>query len=401
MDTDALPILQPGASVSPPPHGWPVFRLGFRAFYLAAASFGVLAVPLWIAVFLGAVPLDLVVSPLLWHAHEMLFGFATAVIIGFLLTAGKLWTGLATPRGPWLAALTALWLLGRATAFGSSYALYAWIDLALLLTVAVIFTRLIIKSRNWRNLPIAAVLLLLIVSNSLFHLAVSGIAELSPLKPLYGGLALIVLIECLMAGRVIPAFTKSVNRGLQLNTNALTEKLVFAVTAMALALWIFSGPALPTAIALALAGALHLARQAQWHPRATLKRPILWILHASYAWLAVGFGLLAASQMGWVAATAGIHSLAIGATGGLIIGMMTRTARGHTGRPIHASRTEVLAYGLIMATAVIRVFVPLVAPHTLPAALVLAAICWSTAFALYLVVFAPWLLSTRLDGKDG
>ena len=148
------------------------------------------------------------------------------------------------------------------------------------------------------------------------------------------------------------------------------------------------------------AGALSLP-DANGGPWVTLSRPILWILHAAYAWIALGFGLLAMAQMGWVGVSAGVHALAIGATGGLIIGMVTRTARGHTGRPLQASRAEVLAYGLVMAAAVLRVLLPIVAPQWLVMSLLAAALAWSAAFAIYLVIYTPWLLSTRLDGKDG
>jgi uncharacterized protein involved in response to NO len=152
---------------------------------------------------------------------------------------------------------------------------------------------------------------------------------------------------------------------------------------------------------LALASALHAWRLLGWQPATTRTRPILWILHAAYAWLPIGLALLSLAQFAIVPASAGVHALAVGMTGGLIIGMMTRTARGHTGRPIAASKAEVLAYTLVMAAAVLRVFVPLLVPTLYSVALVAAAAAWSVAFAIYLWMFAPWLLATRLDGRDG
>ncbi len=115
----------------------------------------------------------------------------------------------------------------------------------------------------------------------------------------------------------------------------------------------------------------------------------------------MGFALLACAQTGALSVSAGVHALAVGATGGLIIGMVTRTARGHTGRPLQASRAEVSAYALVMAAAVLRVLLPLAAPQWYAAALVGAALAWSSAFAIYLVLFTPWLVAARLDGKDG
>ena len=401
MTPQALPIASSDTASAPLAHGWPLLRLGFRPFYLGAAVFACLAMPLWIAVFLGQVTLNLTVAPVLWHAHEMLFGFAAAVIIGFLLTAGKAWTGLATPRGVFLGALVMLWLAARVAALVAPYAVYAVLDLVLLPLVAAVLVDLLVRARNRRNLPLAMILVLLSLANLAFHLAVIGTIDLPPVRALYAGLALIVMIECVMAGRVVPAFTMSATPGLKLRVQPRLERATLSVTALALVLWVFAPPGPITLAAFGLAAALHLIRQWQWHPWVTRDRPILWILHAAYAWIAFGFGLLALAQIGWVATSAGVHALAVGATGGLIIGMITRTARGHTGRPLRASKAEVLAYALVMAAATLRVLVPLVAPQWLVHALICAAFAWCAAFSIYLSIYAPWLLSTRLDGKDG
>ena len=143
------------ADAGPAPLGWPLLRLGFRPFYLGAAAFAALAVPLWWALYIGLLSLPLVVAPLLWHAHEMLFGFAVAVIVGFLLTAGKAWTGLPTPRGAALGGLAALWLAARLAAFTGSYALYALLDVLLLPLVAAIFLRLLLRRRRKGQDPAA------------------------------------------------------------------------------------------------------------------------------------------------------------------------------------------------------------------------------------------------------
>lgn len=378
-----------------------MLRLGFRPFYLGAAAFACLAVPLWLALFLGEISLDLRVAPLLWHAHEMLFGFAAAVIVGFLLTAGKAWTGLATPRGAFLGALAALWLAARLAAIVAPYAVYAVLDLVLLPVVAAVLIDVLVRARNRRNLPLAAIVLLLSLTNLCFHLAVIGSIPVSPLHALHAALALIVMIECVMAGRVIPAFTNGATPGLNLKTRPRLDRAALAVTAVALVSWVTAAPSWFTFSALGLAAAAHLHRQWSWQPGVTRGRPLLWILHASYAWLSVGFILLALAQIGWVNVSAGVHALAVGATGGLIIGMVTRTARGHTGRPLNASNAEVLAYALVMAAAVLRVLLPIVAPQWLVLSLLGAAFAWSAAFVIYLVIYTPWLVSTRLDGKDG
>ncbi|MBP6599230.1 MAG: NnrS family protein [Giesbergeria sp.] len=380
---------------------WPVLRLGFRPFYIGTALVAAISVPLWIASFLGSIALDLPLPPLLWHAHEMLFGFAAGVIAGFLLTAVKAWTGLATPRGTALGALFVLWAAARIASVTGPYVLYAALDVVLLPAVALILLRVLIKAKNRRNLPLMGVLLLLGCANAAFHLSVLGVIDIAPLQPLYAGLAMIVMIESVMAGRVVPAFTMSATPGLKIKIARWSELATLAVTALALALWVLLPPGPVTLVACALAAVLHAVRLAQWQPWVTFKRPILWILHLSYAWIVVGFVMLALAQLGWVAVSPAVHALAIGATGGLIIGMLTRTARGHTGRPLQVSGTEVLAYGLVMGAALLRVLVPVAAPQWYATALVVAALAWALAFAIYLVMYTPWLLQTRADGKDG
>lgn len=400
--TTPLPTLRATpATATQAPQGWPVLRLGFRPFYLCAAAYAMLAVPLWAAMLMGQVSLDLTVSPVLWHAHEMLFGFAVAVIVGFLLTAGKAWTGLATPRGAVLAALAGLWLAARLAAVVAPYAIYALLDLLLLPLVATILITVLLRAGNRRNLPLGAMLLLLTAANAAFHAAVLGVIDIAPVRALHGALALVVMIECVIAGRVIPAFTMSALPGVPLKAPRGLEQATLAATALGLALWVLGPPNVVTAIVLGAAALLHAQRLWRWKPLRTRARPILWVLHAAYAWLPIGLMLLAIAQLGAVGVSAGIHALAMGATGGLIIGMITRTARGHTGRPLQASPLEVAAYLLVGGAAVARVVLPLLAPQHLALWWLLAAAAWALAFALYLFVFTPWLLASRLDGKDG
>jgi uncharacterized protein involved in response to NO len=401
MTTVLTPLAAAPPAAAPAPRGWPLLRLGFRPFYLGAAAFGMLAVPLWVALLLCQVALKLTLSPMLWHAHEMLFGFAVAVIVGFLLTAGKAWTGLATPRGAGLGALAGLWLAARLAAVLAPYAVYAALDLLLLPLVAALLIAVLLRAGNRRNLPLGAILLLLTVANAAFHAAVLGVIDIDPVRALHAGLALVVMIECVIAGRVIPAFTMSALPGVKLQAPRRLEQATLATTAFGLALWVLAPPNAYTAAVLAAAALLHAQRLWRWQPLRTRARPILWVLHAAYAWLPVGLVLLAMAQLGAVGVSAGIHALAVGATGGLIIGMVTRTARGHTGRPLQVSRLEVAAYLLVTGAAVARVVLPLLAPQHIVVWLVAAAAAWGLAFALYLYVFTPWLLAPRLDGKDG
>jgi len=385
----------------PAPHGMPWLRLAFRPFYLGAAVLAALIVPLWIAVFLGAVSWQPTPPTLLWHAHEMLFGFAIAVIVGFLMTAGKTWTGLATPRGPALGALFLLWLSARVASLLAPQAVFAVLDLALLPIIGLIFLRLLIKSRNWRNVPLALILLLLTLVNLTFHLSASGVIDLDPMRSLYAGLGFVVIIECVMAGRVVPFFTTSALPNIKIVTLPWLDRMALAATVVGLALWVTDWHPGLASVTLALAFALNLVRQWRWHPLATIGRPILWILHAAHLWLILGLGLLALAQMGLVTNSIGVHALGVGATGGLILGMMTRTARGHTGRPLTADAPEIAIYALIMLAALLRVLMPLLVPSLYVSGLVASAAAWSAAFLIYLWQYTPWLVSARPDGKDG
>src|SRR5665647_1157436 len=174
MKPNSLPIFSEVKVAAQLPQGLPFLRLGFRPFYIGGALLAALSVPLWVAIFLGWLPLTPASQPLLWHAHEMLFGFAVAIIVGFLMTAGKTWTGLATPRGPTLAALVLLWLAARVASVVGPYLAYALLDLALLPVVAGILANILLRSHNYRNLALALMLALLASANLVFHLAVMG-----------------------------------------------------------------------------------------------------------------------------------------------------------------------------------------------------------------------------------
>lgn len=381
--------------------GWPVLRLGFRPFYLLSALLACVSVPLWIAVFLGYMPWALPMPALLWHGHEMLFGFAGTVVAGFLLTAVRAWTGLDTPRGGVLGALVLLWLAARLAAVLAPYSVFFVLDIVLLPAVALLLMRVLLQANNKRNMPLMGLLLLMAAANAVFHLCTMRGQEAGALHALYAQLGLVLVVVTLITGRVVPLFTKNVTPGLVIASSRPLELAVLASTALTMLLWVFAAPGVVVAVFSAAAALLHALRLYRWSPWVTLKRPILWVLHLSYAWMALGFALLAAAALGLVAQSFALHALAIGVVGGLIIGMMTRTARGHTGRPLTASRTEALAYALVLLAAVVRVLLPIALPAAYVRALEISATLWALGFALYLWVYTPWLLRSRLDGKDG
>ena len=400
--TVLVPLLEPqGASPASPPRGVALFRLGFRPFYLLAALFAALAVPLWLAQFAGLLPPPAAYPAMLWHAHEMSFGFVLAVIVGFLLTAARVWTGLPTPTGHHLAGLAALWVVARLfNYFGPSPAAML-ADAAFLILPMIALGLVLVKARSHRNLFVLVILTAFLVANTLFHLAVAGRVPFAPITAVHFFVFTVIMLIGVIGGRVIPSFTANALRGVRQYRSRWIDVLALAGTGIALLLVLVGAPVVPTVTACLAAAALQAARLAGWNPWAARRQALLWILHVSYAWVPIGLVLLACGVAGKVPMSAGVHALTLGAIGGLIIGMITRTALGHTARPLKAGRIEVAAYLLVQSAVLVRL-APILFPGLpyLPWTTV-AASAWSLAFALYFAKYAPMLFAPRLDGRDG
>lgn len=379
---------------------WPVFRLGFRPFYLLGAAFAALSVPLWIAHLYGWLKLFANVT-VGWHAHEMVFGFGIAVIIGFMYTAARNWTGLWTPRGKVLAGLCALWLAGRAAMLFAGTSAAALLDLAFLPVAAFPLYQVLKRAGNRRNMMLVVMLALLAVTNAGYHAAALGWVMASPLSFVEAAILIIVVIEAVIGGRVIPMFTRNGAPGTEPVMDARRDRIVMGATVAAVAGFALGVPS-PLMGALAASAAVAQAtRLLGWKPLATLRHPLLWILHLSYGWIPIGFALLALHAFGIVPESAALHALAVGAMAGLILGMITRTVLGHTGRQLKAGRIEMAMYLLIQAGAVARLIAALGLDGGGTIALPAAAACWSAAFGLYLAQYGPYLFSRRIDGREG
>lgn len=378
----------------------PLFRLGFRPFYLLAAAFAVVSVPLWLAKYFGWTD-SLPHIDLTWHVHEMIFGFGIAVIVGFLYTAGRNWTGLWTPRRGMLAAIAALWIAGRAGMLLLDPIWAAIVDAAFLPVATWPLYRVIKRAGNKRNMFLVALLSLLAATNIAFHMAKIGLISISPLQPLYGAIMIVVIIESVIGGRVIPHFTANAVKGVQPIINERRDHIGLALTIGAGVAWSFGLPAPLTASLAAAAAVAQATRVLGWKPLCTLRNPLLWILHVSYAWIPMGFLLLSLAVLGVVTTSAAFHVLAIGSMAGLIIGMITRTALGHTGRILKAGKAETVMYVLMQVGLVSRFIAALTDGVTRDALLLATAVAWTGAFALYLVVYGPYLMSARIDGREG
>jgi uncharacterized protein involved in response to NO len=382
-----------------PMGGMALLALGFRPLYLLAATFAAVSVPAWIASYYGvAGPFQV---GLAWHAHEMMFGFVVAVVVGFLYTAGRNWTGLWTPRGAQLGAIAALWIAGRVAMFAAPAPVAAAVDFAFLPVAAWPLYRVLKQSNNKRNMFLVGLLGLLALANAAFHASMLGWLDIAPTRPVYAAIIVVVVIEAAIGGRVIPMFTSNAVRGVKTVSSARTDKLALGLTAAAGLAWALALPAVLTALLALGAAAAQGVRLAGWKPLATFGNPLVWILHVSYAWIPFGFLLLACAQFGVLPQSAAIHVLGLGALGGLILGMITRTALGHTGRALAAGPKETAMYVLVQLAVLLRLVAALAPDSARNVSLVGAAACWTAAFGLYAVVYGPYLCRPRVDGREG
>jgi uncharacterized protein involved in response to NO len=378
-----------------------LFNLGFRPFYLLAALLAALGIPLWLAQYFGLLTAPAHLSGVAWHAHEMVFGFQLAVITGFLLTAARNWTGLPTPTGALLAALAGLWVAGRLLVLTGPAWLAGIVDVAFLPAVALALWVPLQRSRN-RNRFFVALLLALAGANLAFHLAHAGVLSIDALSPVRFALYVVALIVTIMAGRVVPSFTRNAIPTARSRSHRGLDLTAIALAGAAFAAWLVALPAWLTGPVCVVAAAFHAARLWMWDPWATRYQPILWILHLSYAWIPVALVLMALAAFGAdVPPALADHALSIGAVGGMIMGMITRTARGHAGLPLRVSGPEVVAYVLVHLAAAARVATPLVWPEGYRLALSASGALWSAAFLLYLLVYVPILSAPRVDGRPG
>ena len=386
-----------------------VLAYGFRPFFLLAGVWAI--VPMltigW-SVRSGEWPAEAV--PLFtWHGHEMLFGFAAAAIAGFLLTAVPSWTGTRPVSGYPLVGLIVLWALGRveSTPLWEPTSLVAQsLSVAFFPALATIVAVPIAAARNFRNLPFLLFLGLLFLADVLFHASRFGWIVAPPFDPLRLAVNTVLLMIVIVGGRIIPAFTRNtfvaIGRSVTIRS---TQALDLAAIAATMAVLLGDVVALHTPVTgmlAALAAILLGLRLGWWQGWRTFDIPLLWVLHIGYCWLIAGLALKAAWLLGgygW--AMNWMHAINLGAFGTMILGVTTRAALGHTGRPLTASAPIVLAYLLVSVAGIFRVWGPWLLPSRYWLVLSVSIVAWIVAYALFLLVYVPILVRPRADGKAG
>ena len=383
----------------------PILRGGFRPFFFLGACWAVIALALWMLAYSGNLVLPSALEPLIWHRHEMLFGFVGAVIAGFLLTAIPNWTGRLPIAGWPLAGLVGLWAAARLGVLFSAWmgmAAAAIIDVGFYFVLAGLAGREVMLANN-RNLPPVALVFLMGVANAADHAGAAKLLADADVG-IRAAISIVVMLISLIGGRIIPSFTRNwmTKQGIKLRLPTQPTRFDLAVlvtTGLGLLGWITAPNAVATGGLLIAAGFAQALRLSRWGGLRSVPDPLVLILHIGYLWVPVGLLLLGASVLVTsIPRSAAIHALTAGAMATMIVAVMTRVVLGHTGRALTASPPTVLIYGLITLGAVLRVAASLrMLDYTI--GMEVAAGAWAGAFALFLAIYGPILFRPRL-GTD-
>ena len=385
-----------------------IFAYGFRPFFLLAGLYAAGSIAAWVWLFpRGATPMSSLV-PQLWHGHEMIFGFIAAAIAGFMLTAVPSWTGERGFSGRPLMVLTGLWLAGR-VAFGIGDALPIEVlmiaELLFVPGLIIVLAPSLLRSSN-RNWPLLLVILAFWCGDAVFAYAAASGQSVLASTALRGSLGVVLILITIIGGRIIPAFTGNALRARGAAVTMRSSRALEVAAIVSTAGYVLADIAAPfgelTGGIAAAAALAHLIRLSGWHGLRSWRDPIVWILHAGYAWLPVGLALKAAFVLAGASwAVHWQHALGAGAAATMIMAVMTRASLGHTGRPLRVSRLVVVAYAALIASVFLRVFGAPVLQLQYASTVTIAGALWILAFALYSGAYAPILTRPRVDGKPG
>ncbi len=388
-------------------NGPPFFSRGFRVFFFSAAVFAIAAMLIWLLA--GPLSIDIALAGLpavVWHGHEMVYGYALAVISCFLLTAVSNWTGLATLEQRPLAILWGLWLLARigyGLPFDVTLLIATAADMLFLGGLALAVTRPIVRRRQWKHMGLISKIWLLLLTQGLFVAGVFGQLEDGIVWGLIGGVYLILGLLFTLARRVIPFF---IERGVEESFQPQNPRWIDIASPVLFAIWaaldLFSDQTSAVAVlSLALAGT-HSWRLLGWYTPGIWKSPLLWSLFGGYAFLVTGFLLKALTIWQSLPTPLALHAFVAGGIGITTIGMMARVTLGHSGGNIRAplAGSSAIIASLVIS-AVIRVFLPLIDAELNDAWVILSQLFWIGGFALFILIYGPLHFRRRLDGRPG
>jgi uncharacterized protein involved in response to NO len=382
-------------------------HLGFRPFFLGASSFAFLAISMWMMIYSlrWQIPLNHF-APMTWHAHEMIFGYTTAVIAGFLLTAVKNWTGTQTLHGYPLLALFLLWVLARLLPFFGDIVPLGMIAITDCLFLFLLIASLsvpLLKAKHWKSLILVSHLLLLFISNIVFYLGAYGILPHGMHYGLYIGFYLILSLILIMGRRVIPFFIeKGVDYPIQLTNWKWIDNSHIIIFWCFVIADLTNYNAYITAVFAGLSCVIHGLRLGGWYTRGIWKNPLLWVLYLAYAFMVIGFALKVLVIVSGLSVFLAVHAFAFGGIGMMTTGMMARVALGHTGRGVLSPpRSLFWIFALLTCGTLIRVFFPLIDSAFYLLWITLSQLLWMLAFAGFVYLYLPILIHPRIDGHYG
>ncbi|SEK73836.1 uncharacterized protein involved in response to NO [Colwellia chukchiensis] len=387
----------------------PFLRLGFRPFFLSGALFSVIAILLWLLLYRGVISTQPLGGGYWWHIHEMVFGFASAIIAGFLLTAVQNWTGLPGVRGKVLLGLWLLWLAARLALLFPTLlgpALSTVLDLAFLPFVALILAKPIVAIKQYRNLFFVPLLLVFTLANAQMHLSIYYPELISSQYAGYGAVMLVTLLISVMAGRVTPMFTANGTKTPKATPLPWLDKLTNGSLAL-LTILLLLHPMIGInhfyiGFILIFAGIFQAMRWLRWRPWITLGVPLLWSLHFAIKAMAFGLILLGISYLIPEVPSNHIwHLLTVGGIGGVILAMIARVSLGHTGRNLQAPKLMSIAFIAMALASVIRSFGPWGLPQKTLIFIDISGLLWLISFALFALIYGPMLFKARIDGRPG
>lgn len=377
--------------------GAAIWSYGFRPFFLGGAVWAVLTMLLWILALARGLPLGGDFGAPLWHAHEMVFGFAPAVLAGFLLTAIPNWTGSLPVSGRPLIGLVALWLGARIAMAGAGITgtlPASLLDAAFLPVFLALCAREIVRGRKWNDLKVLAGVFAISLGNLGFHVAVHLGGD--PHLWLRGAVAGYVALILIIGGRIIPSFTRNWlnQRGVTLLPVAYNRfdmgVIVFSVGA--LVAWVFAPDERLIAAPALIAAALNIVRLARWSGVSVRAEWLLMVLHLAYAFVPLGLASIALAALGVIQPVSALHVLTVGVIATMMLAVMTRATRGHTGRPLAATGLTIASYLSLFAAALAR---PLADLTGWPGVMEASGALWILAFSLFILEYGPMLIRVR------
>jgi len=378
-----------------------IFQNSFRPFFIAAGIWATLAVPFWLLNYFGIMIVIDNFNILLWHQHEILYGFVAAAIAGFILTAIPNWTGRLPIKNKPLAILVFLWILGRVgflttAIFGTITT--SLMDLPFLIVLVLVIIREIVSGKNWRNLPVIILISFFTLGNILVHLQIHEIIDSAELGIRLSTFVLSILLA-LIGGRIVPSFTRNWLAQNKANKFPRPFGNFDKISLISLVVFVFAQVIIPhhqaTSLLALLAGLLHGIRFIRWKVWMTLTEPLIWILHVGYMWLCVALVLIGFSGLtDFVPYTSSYHALTVGAFSTMILAVMTRASLGHTGRTIKATLGTTTIFIFITIAAILRVYEPFI-NESGSLILSLSGIFWTLSFALFIFIYFPILTQPR------